>query len=789
MDMLVEKAVLYIEKNPDVSVSGLSDAGYGSAISRVKGNVNSLRKRAGVPTRERGQLYSEDWERLETSFREYMKENPKATEPDIRSAGYGGVFRHIFGFDLERAREICVKGTDGYTTQQLLNFIGAGKKELQSHLKRGHIERIGWGLYSGPSVRSYVRSLGIDVSETEQTQSQLPEILLVDPLIEPTTKALVRIYTAEDASGILGVSLDELPKLTFGNGIHDIGGRYFADSIDWLKAKLEGEVLSRSTTPESVRVYDFREARKRLGLFSGSVHNIVIDNGITVYKDGKFDANGVDWLAEKLARERLEDETRTPVKTRGRRPSKLVDENVRMAVLYIEENPDSLGSDLKEAGYRQAINRESPNQLRMLAGVPRTQGKYRTKLETWEELETKLQLFLKENPDATPDDIRAAHYGGVFKHRFGSDIERARIGESVEAKQQSDMLAAAQENKSPVKETVTSGPGIIVYTDDGIEYDPSKPDAIIGQNMKFRKAMDLAGRVSSENIDTLVIGETGTGKDFIVKYIHDEGARAGRPFVVYRCYRAGGDDRNYTIGELFGFRVGSNASRKGIIELAESGDLVLEDLQHLSDFGQLAFEDFLSDKRITVLGKGSRQLDVRFLSVADNSLKDKAKRGEFKSGLYYKLARVVINVPPLRERVDDIRLLASYFLDKHSKLQGKSKPRLSLTEVEELVKRDWEGNVKELENYMEASVLIGEIVIPQRDFSADERCRGDVAVPSFSKGKPGDLFSDAVRIEDAERILVEKALKEANGDRLLAAKMLGIGKSSLYRKLKKYTIE
>ncbi|HLD41903.1 MAG TPA: hypothetical protein VJB06_02620, partial [archaeon] len=108
VDGLVEKAILYIERHPHISASGLREAGYHPAVDRVKGNVNSLRKKAGAPTRKKGNLYAEDWERLERRFRKYLNKNPDATEPDIRAAGYGGVFRNRFYGDIELARKICV---------------------------------------------------------------------------------------------------------------------------------------------------------------------------------------------------------------------------------------------------------------------------------------------------------------------------------------------------------------------------------------------------------------------------------------------------------------------------------------------------------------------------------------------------------------------------------------------------------------------------------------------------------------------------------------------------------
>ncbi len=794
VDILVEKAILYIERNPHVSAADLRNAGYHPVVDRVKGNVNSLKEKAGVPPRERGSLYSDGWEKLENRFRKYLAANPNATEPEIRGAGLGGVFRNRFYGDMELVRNIFVEGKDLYTTQQIMDLLGSSKGAVNRHLKKSGAKRVKWGVYSGPEVRSYARSLGIDVP--------YPESPAEVPLVEPITQALVRIYTSENAAEILGVSTDKLPELTLRNGIHNIDGRYFADSVDWLKRKLdrcgeletpEQEAGGKENTVDGdvLRTYNHFEAGERLGVHIRDINNLAIENSITIYKGGRLDANGIDILAERLEkmlefkppawsafvktgvnRERpQEPEVKPP--TRGRPRSPVVDENVRAAVFYLENNPLATREDMIKAGYKQALNRFRGITLRKLAGVPDLRGcPDGAYLQSWEPLEKDLTDYLGKNPDATEPEIRSAGYSGVFRHRFGSDIEKARKGENVETTSQGpDVEIVDEETKNPVKETTTAGPGVIVYIDDGIEYNPSKPDTIIGQNERFRKALKLASRVSSENIDALVIGETGTGKDLIVKYIHNEGARSSRPFVVYNCYRTD-LDRNHVIGELFGFRVGAGASRKGIIELAGGGDLVLEDLQHLSDFGQLAFEDFLSDRRITILGKGDKEVNVRFLSVADNSLKDKVKEGEFKNGLYYKLGRVIIDVPPLRERVDDIMLLASYFLDKHSKLQGRSRPRLSLAEVTELVRRDWEGNVKQLENYMETSVLSGEIVIPQADYPADE--------------KRGDVLKDVVTFKEGEEILIEKAMEKANGNKVLAAQMLGIGESTLYKRLKEH---
>ncbi len=313
---------------------------------------------------------------------------------------------------------------------------------------------------------------------------------------------------------------------------------------------------------------------------------------------------------------------------------------------------------------------------------------------------------------------------------------------------------------------------------------------IIGKSSKMQDIFELIYKVAPATASILIEGESGTGKDLVAKSIHYNSPRRDYPFIAVNCSALA---ESLLESELFGHErgafTGAIATKKGRFELAEGGTLFLDEIGELSSSLQVKLLRVLQEKIFERVG-GLRQVAVNFrlITATNKRLREEVQKGRFREDLYYRLNVVHIDLPPLRERSEDLRLLVDHFIDKYAAERRMSAPVKGIErEVEQIFYRhDWPGNVRELENTIErAMVLCPDDIIRVSDLPRDFRS-GLSGEPQL-ENIPGDarLFET---LTDIEKKMLLRALKSCNNVQSEAAQLLGIGRSGFNKKLKKYGI-
>ncbi len=299
---------------------------------------------------------------------------------------------------------------------------------------------------------------------------------------------------------------------------------------------------------------------------------------------------------------------------------------------------------------------------------------------------------------------------------------------------------------------------------------------IIGKSAKMQEIYELISDISHTDSTVLIQGESGTGKELIARAIHFNSPRKNKPFIVANCSAY---SQNLLESELFGHEKGAftGAIRRkiGRFELAHGGTIFLDEIGEVSPPTQLLLLRVLQDHRFErVGGEETLEVDVRIIAATNKNLMEEIKKGTFREDLYYRLNVIPIFVPPLRERRDDISLLASHFLEKFNQEKGKKISGISPEVMEILLSHHWPGNVRELENVIEHAVIIAK---------KDEITQKDL--PQYLLQKP--LKEETlVTLQDHEKDLILKTLKELNWNKHKVAKKLKINRSTLYGKMKRY---
>ena len=309
------------------------------------------------------------------------------------------------------------------------------------------------------------------------------------------------------------------------------------------------------------------------------------------------------------------------------------------------------------------------------------------------------------------------------------------------------------------------------------------PEVIIGQSESMKKVEELVRKVGPTDTTVLISGESGTGKELVARAIHRHSSRRDKPFVVVDC---GSLVENLFESELFGHVKGSftgaTATKYGRFELANGGTLFFDEIGNISINIQTKLLRVLQEREVTKVGSSQViKVDVRIVAATNKDLQKAVKAGTFREDLFYRLSVVPITLPPLREKRDDIPLLANHFLEKYNKKRRKNIRAISDQAMKALVEYNWPGNVRELENAIERAVVLAEndVVKP-----SDLLYYGlTVETPSTSDA------GGAQRLIDLEREHIAKTLKMFNGHRGKAAKSLGIDRKTLRVKLKRYEIE
>jgi two-component system, NtrC family, response regulator AtoC len=315
---------------------------------------------------------------------------------------------------------------------------------------------------------------------------------------------------------------------------------------------------------------------------------------------------------------------------------------------------------------------------------------------------------------------------------------------------------------------------------------------IIGKSSAMLEVYKTVARVAPTKSTVLVLGESGTGKELIAQAIHQHSPRANRPFVAVDC---GALTETILESELFGHVrgafTGALADKKGVFEEAQGGTCFLDEIGGISSNLQARLLRVLQEHEIRrVGGKDWVKVDVRVVAATNHNLAEAVSKGEFRQDLYYRLDVVAIHLPPLRERVDDIPLLARHFLQRYSQESGKSISAISDKAMELLCSYSWPGNIRELENAIEQAVALSyQSILTPDDFP--EAVRNPAAAQPFENGSQNEqfLFLDTPSLEEVKKRYVLHVLRHNQGNVSRSARVLNIDRRSLYRMLARFKIE
>ena len=330
---------------------------------------------------------------------------------------------------------------------------------------------------------------------------------------------------------------------------------------------------------------------------------------------------------------------------------------------------------------------------------------------------------------------------------------------------------------------------------------------VIGESPAMRAVLDQARQIAAleETPPVLITGETGTGKGLVARTIHAASSRGGKPFIEVNCTAL---PATLMEAELFGHERGAftdaKESRMGLFEAAEGGFLFLDEVGDLELALQGKLLKAVEERTVRrVGGIRDRQIDVRILAATNRDLERETQREQFRRDLYFRLAVIILELPPLRERGADVLLLASHYLDRYNAKYGKKVRQVDQRSRDLLLAYPWPGNVRELSHVIERAVLWSRgpvldvehlsLATPAATAPAPEPAAGTPPAPAAPAGpitqESPSLPPAGVDLESWERALIEQALREADGNQTRAAQRLGISRDTLRYRLKKYGIQ
>ncbi len=311
--------------------------------------------------------------------------------------------------------------------------------------------------------------------------------------------------------------------------------------------------------------------------------------------------------------------------------------------------------------------------------------------------------------------------------------------------------------------------------------------SMVAKSKPMKSVFMLAGKVAQYSTTVLIYGESGTGKELIARGIHFKGERMKMPLVPVNC---GGIPENLLESELFGYIKGSftgaDRDKKGLFEVADGGTIFLDEIGELPMPLQVKLLRVLQENEIRPIGSSkTKKINVRVIAATSRNLEEEIKRGAFREDLFYRLNVITINLPPLRDRMEDIPLLCQYFVDQFNKRLNKDIKGISPAALSLLIKHSWPGNVRELENIIERAAVLSEkkIILPEN-------------LPPELGAKSGtrrmDDFFEGFSLKAAQRViekrLIARALEATGGNRTKASELLEISHPSLLSKIKSHNI-
>src|ERR1039457_2872840 len=292
-------------------------------------------------------------------------------------------------------------------------------------------------------------------------------------------------------------------------------------------------------------------------------------------------------------------------------------------------------------------------------------------------------------------------------------------------------------------------------------------------------------RVAPTRATVLLAGESGVGKDMIARAVHQHSPRADRPFVKINCTAL---PENLMESELFGYEkgafTGANTSKPGKFEQADTGTVFLDEIGDVPPSIQVKLLRILQEREFERLGSNkTRHIDVRVLAATNVDLRAALEQGTFREDLYYRLNVLPINIPPLRERKEDIPYLAGFFVKKLGKDLGSPVQSISDAAIERLLGYHWPGNVRELENVLERSmVLANGAILEAGDVKLD-------TAPAARFTVADNFLPEGTTLDQYEQSIIREALRRANGNKSQAARMLGLTRNALRYRLSQMGLE
>jgi transcriptional regulator with PAS, ATPase and Fis domain len=308
-------------------------------------------------------------------------------------------------------------------------------------------------------------------------------------------------------------------------------------------------------------------------------------------------------------------------------------------------------------------------------------------------------------------------------------------------------------------------------------------DGLIGDHPAFLRVLDLIGRVAATDASVLITGESGTGKELVASAIHRNSRRADAAFVKVNL---GGISSTLFESEMFGHVRGAftdaRSDRQGRFEIADGGTIFLDEIGELDPSSQVKLLRVLQDRTYEVLGSSAtRHVDVRIVSATNRDLAAAAADGAFREDLLYRLNLITIRLPALRERRPDIQGLAAYFLDKAARKYQRDSIDLTDGAAGWLRRQTWPGNIRQLEQTIERTVLVG----------CGSRLLADDLETLAGLERPGDSDAElpepgSMTLHEMERAMIENCMRHHDGNVSRAAEALGLSRAALYRRLEKH---
>jgi DNA-binding NtrC family response regulator len=372
----------------------------------------------------------------------------------------------------------------------------------------------------------------------------------------------------------------------------------------------------------------------------------------------------------------------------------------------------------------------------------------------------------------------ACHFLGRTRDEWGDEyVDELAFFDSERLKESLDVsLSRVMETLKAAEEKLRVHRQALVRVVPDVEV----PLGIVAKSPKMQHLLDLARRVAKVDATVLITGESGVGKERIARLVHDESTRAAGPFIAVNC---GAITETLLESELFGHKrgafTGAASDRPGLFEAANCGTLLLDEIGEVSPGMQVKLLRVLQEREIRRVGENrSRPVNVRVLAATNRDLAQGVEDGVFRQDLYYRLKVVELQVPPLRDRREDILPLARVMLADAAVRMGRNISGLVPVVADQLLRYDWPGNVRELENAMERTVALARGSRVALD-DLPEEIRQAFSKPVVNGGTVQPL-------SEVEKEYILAVLELNGGNQMRAAKQLGIGSATLYRKLKKY---